>query len=102
VLLEIDVENQRHVTIPQALEQLISGAELRPNNVVKPETLVVGIARLEAPDMIVLAGTVSDLKRTEFGEPPYCLIFPAALHFVEAEALQVLCGAAENLVAREA
>ena len=98
LLLEVDVENKRYVTIPQALEGLLSLAARTTNSVVKPGTLVVGMARLEAPDMIVHAATVSELMQVDFGKPPYCLIFPTALHFVEAEALQVFCGARKDLV----
>ena len=98
LLLEVDVENKRYVTIPQALEGLLSLAARTTNSVIKPGTLVVGIARLEAPDMIVHAATVSELIQVDFGKPPYCLIFPTALHFVEAEALQVFCGARKDLV----
>jgi len=98
LLLEVDVENKRYVTIPQALEGLLSLAARTTNPVIKPGTLVVGIARLEAPDMIVHAATISELMQVDFGKPPYCLIFPTALHFVEAEALQVFCGARKDLV----
>jgi diphthine synthase len=101
LLLEVDAETKSYVTIPQALEGLLSLAARTPNPVIKPETLVVGIARLEAPDMIVHAATISDLMQADFGKPPHCLIFPAALHFVEAEALQVFCGARKNLVIQE-
>jgi diphthine synthase len=101
LLLEVDVETKRHVTIPQALEGLLSLATRTPNPILKPETLAVGIARLEAPDMIVHAATISELMQVDFGKPPHCLIFPAALHFVEAEALQVFCGARKNLVIQE-
>ncbi len=101
VLLEIDVENKRHVTIPQALKQLLIVSEGRSEKTITLETLVVGVARLEAPNMIVRAGTVTELMRTEFGEPPYALIFPGELHFVEAEALEVFCGARKELVNRK-
>jgi hypothetical protein len=50
--------------------------------------------------MMVKAGTVSEVARMDFGGPPYCLIFPGPLHFVEMEALQVFCGARKDLVAR--
>jgi diphthine synthase len=99
VLLEVDVENRRHVSIPQALDRLLGFSERTPNPLIKPDTLVVGVARLEAPDMIVLAGTVSEIMRVNFGEPPHSLIFPGTLHFVEAEALEVFCGAGKELVA---
>ncbi|MGA3109472.1 MAG: diphthine synthase [Candidatus Bathyarchaeia archaeon] len=107
VLLEVNVETKQHVTIPKALAGLISLAARHhhdhhtPNPVIKPETLVVGIARLEAPDMIVHAATISELMQFDFGKPPHCLIFPSNLHFVEAEALQVFCGARKDLVSQE-
>lgn len=98
VLLEIDVENKKYISIPLALKQLLDYTERRPESAIKPGTLTIGIARLEAPDMIVLTGTVSDVAKWDFGEPPYVLIFPGSLHFVEAEALQAFCGAPKELV----
>jgi diphthine synthase len=98
VLLEVDVERHRHVTIHEALEALLALSARTGDQMIKPETLAVGLARLQSPDMIVHAATVSDLMRMEFGEPPYCLIFPGKLHFVEAEALEVFCGARKDLV----
>ncbi len=99
VLLEMDVENKRHITIPKALEQLLGVSKRRSKTTIAAETLAVGIARLEAPDMKVQAGTVSELVQTDFGEPPYVAIFPGQLHFVEAEALEQFCGARKELVA---
>lgn len=98
VLLEVDVENRRHVTIHEALEGLLALSARIGDRLIKPETLVVGLARLEAPDMMIQAATVSNLMRMDFGQPPYCLIFPGKLHFVEAEALEVFCGARKDLV----
>lgn len=98
VLLEVDVENKSHITIPEALKQLINASKLKSETVVTPDTLVVGVARLEAPDMVTKAGTIEDFMQTDFGEPPYALILPGQLHFVEAEALQAFCGARKELV----
>ena len=98
VLLEIDTENKKYVSIPQALKQLSAQSRKRSEDTINFETLTVGIARLEAPDMIVKAGTVAEVAQVDFGVPPFALIFPGSLHFVEAEALQVLCGARKDLV----
>jgi diphthine synthase len=97
VLLEIDVENKRHVSVSTALKLLSSNSE-KSGISLSGDRLVVGIARLEAPDMKVVAGRISDVMRVDFGEPPYALIFPGSLHFVEAEALQLVCGALKELV----
>ena len=99
VLLEVDVEHKRHVTIPEALRQLLKASKQSSDSPISPDTLVVGISRLEAPDMKIKAGTVLEVERTDFGGPPYAMIFPGQLHFVEAEALQLLCGARRELVA---
>jgi len=98
ILLEVDVEGRRQVTIPEAVEQLLAFSAMGKDRLIKPESLVVGLARLGGPDMIVRASAASDLMRLDFGQPPHCLVFPSKLHFVEAEALQVFCGAPKSLV----
>lgn len=101
VLLEIDVENKRFISISSALQQLLAHSKKKRETATTPETLTVGIARLEAPNMIVKAGTIAEIAAQEFGEPPYALIFPGPLHFVEAEALVAFCGARKELVNRK-
>jgi diphthine synthase len=91
VLLEIDVENNRHVAIPGALEQLLATSKRKSGSRINSDSLVVGIARLEAPDMTIKAGRLREIMQTNFGKPPFALIFPAQLHFVEAEALEAFC-----------
>ena len=98
ILLEVDVERNLHVTIPQALDQLLAASAKATESMVTAETLVVGVARLEGPDMTIRAGKVSQIRTIEFEGPPHCLIIPSELHFVEAEALQVFCGAPIELV----
>lgn len=98
LLLEVDAENNRHVTIHEALDRLLEPSKRRGEGTVRPDTLTVALARLEAPDMKIKAGTPSELLRTDFGEPPYVVILPSQLHFIEAEALQAFCGARRELV----
>lgn len=98
VLMEVDVEGKRHVTIPEALNRFLSYSERKHEKVITKRTLVVGAARLEAPDMIVKAGPVDELARSNFGKPPFVIVFPGQLHFVEAEALHVFCGASKELI----
>ncbi len=98
VLLEVDAENKRHVTIPRALNHLLDHSRQSEDSVVTSETVAIGVARIDSPDMKIKAGTVSELVETDFGEPPYVLIVPGQLHFVEAEALQLFCGARKELL----
>ena len=98
VLLEIDVESKQFVSVPTALKLLWANSKNVSKASITEDTLVVGVARLEAPDMQVKAGRLGEVMRTDFGEPPYLLIFPGKLHFVEAEALQLICHAPKELV----
>lgn len=98
VLLEVDVEGKRHVSISEALKLLRAFSERREESAITASTLVVGAARLEAPDMVVKAGTVEEVGRWNFGGPPFVMVFPGKLHFVEAEALHVFCGAPRQLI----
>ena len=98
ILLEIDVEGGKQVTIAEAIERFLAFSARANDHLVTPETLIVALARLEAPDMMVRASNASDLMQVNFGRPPNCLIFPGKLHFVEGEALTVLCSASKELV----
>jgi diphthine synthase len=98
VLLEIDVENKQFVSIPTALKLVWANSKNITGVSISGDTLVIGLARLEASDMKVVAGRLRDVMSTDFGQPPYVLIFPGTLHFVEAEALQLICHAPKELV----
>ena len=93
VLLDIKVEEKICLTIPQALKQLLAMEERRKENVVTNQTLAVGIARIGAEDVKIKAGRVESLQSYDFGGPPHSMVVPGKLHFMEAEALQVLAGA---------
>lgn len=92
----LDIQNG--LTIPDAIRILFKLEEIKDANVVRDDRLIVAIARVEAPDCIVRADKAANLMRADFGKPPYSIILPGKLHFVEAEALQVLAGASPALL----
>lgn len=96
-LLDIKVEDRRYLSIHDALEELLRVEARRQKMIVTENALVVGIARAGSSDPTVRAGLTRDMLNYDFGEPPYSLIFPGELHFMEAEALIVLAGAPEGL-----
>ena len=71
--------------------------EKRKKGIVTTNTLVVGITRAGSNNPMVKADSVKKLLDYDFGEPPYSIIFPGKLHFMEAEALIVLAGGPETL-----
>jgi len=96
-LLDINVENRRFLNIHDALNGLLKVEAERKKGVITEGTLVVGVARAGSIDPTAKAGFVRELLDFDFQGPPYSLIFPGKLHFMEAEALKVLAGAPEEL-----
>jgi len=92
----LDIQNR--LTIPNAIRILSKLEEIKNAGIVRDDTLMVAIARVEAPDCIVRADRAANLVRANFGEPPYSIILPSKLHFVEAEALQLMAGASPALL----
>ncbi|MEM3623159.1 MAG: diphthine synthase [Candidatus Bathyarchaeia archaeon] len=96
-LLDIKAEEKRYLKIHQGLKMLLKVEEKRKKNVATMETLAVGVARAGSSNPTVKADFIKELLYYDFGEPPYSLVFPAALHFMEAEALITLAGAPEKV-----
>jgi diphthine synthase len=92
-LLDVDAEKRRFLSIREALEILLNVEAKRKNGTITTERLGVGIARAGSQNPTVKADFVEKLLRHDFGEPPYTLIFPGKLHFMEAEALIAFAGA---------
>ena len=88
--LDIDAEEEKYMTIREALRTLQTVEERRRENVVNGNTLVVGIARAGSPNPTVKADYVQALMKYDFGPEPHALIFPGELHFMEADALTIL------------
>ena len=98
LLLEVGAESGRYVSVAEAFKQLLSVEARRKENVVTQKTLAVGAARIGAEDMKVKAGRVKDLMACDFGSPPHSIVIPSKLHFMEAEALQVLAEAERKVL----
>ncbi|MGC8895998.1 MAG: diphthine synthase [Candidatus Bathyarchaeia archaeon] len=96
-LLDIKAEEKRYMRIRESLEVLLKVEEKRKKNVATMETLAVGVARAGSSNPTVKADFIKELLNYDFGEPPYSIVFPAALHFMEAEALITLAGAPEKV-----
>ncbi len=90
LFLDVRVEETTQLTITEALEKLRKAV---------PESsdwLGVGLARIGARDQFVKAARLDRLTKQSFGDPPQVIVFPSNLHFMEAEALKVFCGAEDS------
>lgn len=82
-------EPPRFMTVNEALSQLVECEEIEGGCVVKSDSLVIGLARVGAPDQIIRAGTVSELLEADFGAPLHALVIPGPeLHELEYEMLR--------------
>jgi diphthine synthase len=95
--LDIKAEEQRYLTIKEALQALLEMEKLRKEQVITSRTLVIGVAKAGSIEPAVKAGYLEEVMYYDFGAPPHTLIFPGKLHFMEAEALITLAGAPEEV-----
>lgn len=78
-LLDLDPFNKKFLGVDQACDYLIK-------NGVKNKALVC--ARIGSEDFMIKYGSLGVLRKIDFGDPPYCIIIPGRMHFVEEEALK--------------
>jgi len=93
----LDLE-QEALTIPEAIRVLFKLESVKKTGLVNEETLMIALARVDAPDYIVRADRAGNLVKGDFGDPPWSIVLPSKLHFMEAEALQQLAGAPRHLL----
>lgn len=117
VLLDIDAENNKFMTIKEAIEYLLrveakrqqksaksdftgstnldllkskisGGSSGTKEKVFTKDTKCIGVARLGSEKPKIIYSTAEELLKADFGEPLHSLIVPGELHFVEEEALK--------------
>ena len=92
-LLDLKVNEKQFLNINQAIAMLLEVEQKNKKGVITPDTAAVGIARAGSNNPMLKADFVKNLVNYDFGEPPYSLIFPGDLHFMETESLIAFAGA---------
>jgi len=90
ILLDVQAGKTSQMTIRDAITR-ITAADPRLET-----RLAVGVARLGSRDEKVKASRMKALIGEGFGIGPQSLVVVGRLHFIEAEALEVFCGANEE------
>jgi diphthine synthase len=96
-LLDLKADEQRFLSVNDAVKSLLAVEEKRRKNVVTTETLVIGAAKVGNPSSVLKADRAERLLTYNFGGPPQSLIVPGELHFMEVEALIQFAEAPEEL-----
>ena len=92
-LLDLKATEKQFLSINQAVAMLLEVEQRNKKDVITPNTVAVGIARAGSNNPSLKADFVRELANYDFGEPPYSLIFPGDLHFMEIESLIAFAGA---------
>jgi diphthine synthase len=92
-LLDLKASENLFLSINQAVKMLREVEEKKKQGVVTGETAAVGVARAGSNDPALKADFIEDLANYDFGKPPYSLIFPGELHFMEVDSLIAFAGA---------
>jgi diphthine synthase len=92
-LLDLKAKENLYLSINQAITMLLEIEQKKKNNVITPDTVAVGIARAGSYNPTLKADFIKDLTKFDFGEPPFSLIFPGDLHFMEVDSLIAFAGA---------
>ncbi len=87
VLLDLDPKEKKFLSISEAIVRMKKAEAQKKKKVCSG--VLVGCARLGAKDAKIMTGSVSELQKENWGNPPYCLVIPGKLHFVEEEALEI-------------
>src|SRR6266852_2192989 len=90
ILLDVRPELSQQLTIGEAATKLVVADRTLGSR------MGIGVARLGSEDQFVLSAKLGKLENQDFGRAPHCLVIPGRLHFMEAEALKVFCGAEDE------
>ncbi len=88
-LLDLDPQKNRYLTIRDAIAYLLALEKKENKKIISSDTPCIGCARLGSEDFSIKAAAASKLLAADFGKPPFCLIIPGKLHFVEEEAVEM-------------
>jgi diphthine synthase len=87
-LLDLNPKEGKFLSIKDAVEFLLKVGEKRGKKVFTEEHPCIGCARLGSGNPEIKFAYAKELLNGDFGKPPYCLIIPGELHFMEEEALE--------------
>ncbi len=92
-LLDLRAAENRYLTINEGIKLLLEVEAKKKLDILNPGTVALGIARAGSDNPTLKADFIKDLVNFDFGEPPFSLIIPGDLHFMEIDALIAFAGA---------
>ncbi len=90
LLLEYDVQSGEGVAPGAAMAGLLLAEANFKRRVVSEKTFAIVLSRLGREGYKSAAGSIGELSKIEYGEPPHSVIIPGRLHFSEVEAVAAI------------
>lgn len=90
LLLEYNQDKTYFLDPKEALDRLVSEEGEQKRNTITDSTFVIIASRIGFEHQSIVAGTVSNLRKKDFGQPPHSIIIPGNLHFTEIDALKAI------------
>ncbi|ELA40990.1 diphthine synthase [Vittaforma corneae ATCC 50505] len=84
-LLDIKTDENRYMTVNEALEQLLYAEEQTQKGILNLKTKVFAVCRFATDEEFVCYDSVEKLQQMNFGKPLHSLIIPAKLSCIEEE-----------------
>ncbi|MBN1156825.1 diphthine synthase [Candidatus Woesearchaeota archaeon] len=89
LLFDLKPSEDKFMSPKEAIDYLLKIEGRRKKKIFTEETPCVVVSALGTKDAAIKSGTASELKKERFIHPPFCLIVPGKLHFVEEEMMEV-------------
>lgn len=67
-------EPPRYMTVAQCAQQMLEVEEERKEGVYSPDSLLMGAARVGAPDQKLVVGTIQELAEVDLGAPLHSVV----------------------------
>jgi len=96
VLLDIDAEKERFMTIREGIDILLEMENRLKEGVISDDTIVCGVARAGSKKPIIKAGSILEVRDFDFGPPLHTLVVVGKLHFMERKALETFADLARE------
>jgi diphthine methyl ester synthase len=88
VLLDLRPDENKFMTVNNAIQYLLHIEHNRKENVFTEDTLCIGCARIGCKDFTIRFGKAKELLHEDFKGPLHCIIIPGTMHFMEEDALK--------------
>ncbi|WP_338601709.1 diphthine synthase [Sulfolobus tengchongensis] len=89
-IVYLDLKEDKAMTANDAIQILLQLEEKYKKNVISKSDIVIVGARLGCDDEKVIALTIEEALRFNFGSTPHIIIIPGNLHYMEADAIKWL------------